>query len=326
MNKISVAQLSALLISCDAFALICLTSSLTLTSLLGFTIGTVIQFIIAIPALFCISKGEKITSSVANRWIYLIYSLAWGGLILIRIWHTSEVIYIPLESEFGEKLLITALVCAACLYIASTGLKALARSAVIIGGFGIICLIIIILGALGKADISHIKSGNRSMADEIFTGLTMSGSFGTFILLAENINYKKIKLSALYFLIRAVFVAIVGGISILVAGRIKSQFPIITAVELSQPIKSQRIDAVFILIFVVLAIVSLALQTIVSSQLIQKVFPKFAKFRYTSALILITLMGLSLSNTNLYSSFYAVIFIIAYLVPTLITLTKQKGE
>jgi hypothetical protein len=299
---------------------------LTLTSLLGFTIGTVIQFIIAIPALFCISKGEKITSSVANRWIYLIYSLVWGGLILIRIWQTSEVIYIPLESEFGEKLLITALVCAACLYIASTGLKALARSAVIIGGFGIICLIIIILGALGKADISHIKSGNSSLADEIFTGLTMSGSFGTFILLAENINYKKIKLSALYFLIRAVFVAIVGGISILVAGRIKSQFPIITAVELSQPIKSQRIDAVFILIFVVLAIVSLALQTIVSSQLIQKVFPKFAKFRYTSALILITLMGLSLCNTNLYSSFYAVIFIIAYLVPTLITLTKQKGE
>lgn len=326
MNKISVAQLSALLLSCDVFVLVCLTSSITLTTLLGFSIGTAIQLIIAVPALFCLSRGEKISFSIANRWIFLIYSIIWGGLIFIRIWQTSEVIYIPPNNIFSEKLVITALVGLVCLYISSTGLKPLARSAVIVGGFGVICLVVIILGALSKAEISHITPKDASLEDEIFTGLAMSGNIGTFILLAENINYKKIKTTALYFLFRALLIALIGFISILVAGKINTRFPVIMAVQLSQPIKSQRIDSVFILIFVVLAIISLALQAIVSAELLKKIFPKFLRYRTTVSLLLMTLAGLCLSDTNLYSSFYAITFIIAFVVSSLITLVGQKGD
>ena len=328
MNKISFGQFTALLLASDAFTLICLTGSVSLLTLFGFITGTLIQLFAAFPTIFCLSRGEKITRRTFNRWIMLIYSLMWGGLLLVRLWQTSEIVYIP--SLFGnlipDRLLITILVGVVCLYISSTGLKPLARASAIIGGFGILCLIIVISGAVSKMNPAYLKMSSGSFTAEILRGLALSGSLGTFVLLAENLRYKKVKLTIFYFLSRAFLSAVIFIITILVAGGLEMKLPIIAAFQLSQPLSSQRIDALFLIIFVVLAIFSIALQATVSADILHKIFPKLSSYRTTIAFIFMTAIGCILSKSNVYSSFYAVIILLAAIIPPVITLTGQKGE
>lgn len=328
MNRISLGQFTALLLASDAFSLICLTHSVTVLSLCGFAIGTIIQFLAAVPTIFCLSRGEKITRHSINRCIFLIYSLMWGGLLFVRLWQTSEIVYIP--SIFGgivsDRLLITALVGVVCLYISSTGLKPLARASVIVGGFGILCLFIVIFGAIGKMDFSNFNRNSDGFSTEIVRGLSLSGSLGTFAILAENLRYNKVKTTIFYFISRIVLSAIIFIIAIIVAGGLKLKFPIIAAFQLSQPLSSQRIDALFIIIFSVLAIISIALQATVSADILHKIFPKISSFRTTISLILMTLAGFALSKSDVYSPLFAFIILAATIVPSMITIARQKGK
>ena len=54
-----------------------------------------------------------------------------------------------------------------------------------------------------------------------------------------------------------------------------TEFPVMRAVELCQPFSSQRIDALFIIILVILAVMGISVQTVTASQITEMLFPKF---------------------------------------------------
>ena len=330
MNKISYGQLTALLLASDTFTLVCLTGNITAITAAGFITGIAIQILASLPALSCSLQGEKIINSIGIQWIYLLFTLLWGGLLFVRVWQTSEEIYIPsvFSDVIPHKLIITALIGIICLYVSSPGIKALSRAAVVVAGFGVLCLVIIILGA-DKISFSYLTiKSSAGFAAELIKGLALSGSLGTFVILLEIVKDNKIKTTVFYFICKAILTCIVLFITTLVSGGIMSivNFPVITAAQLSQPFSNQRTDSAFIIIFVILAVISIALQATAASIIIKKIFPKFSRFKCSTALIIMSLAGLALSRANLYSSIFALIFALVALIPPAVVLVKAKGE
>lgn len=331
MNKISYGQLTALLLASDTFTLVCLTGNITAITAAGFITGIAIQILASLPALSCSLQGEKIINSIGIQWIYLLFTLLWGGLLFVRVWQTSEEIYIPsvFSDVIPHKLIITALIGIICLYVSSPGIKALSRAAVVVAGFGVLCLVIIILGAADKISFSYLTiKSSAGFAAELIKGLALSGSLGTFVILLEIVKDNKIKTTVFYFICKAILTCIVLFITTLVSGGIMSivNFPVITAAQLSQPFSNQRTDSAFIIILVILAVISIALQATAASIIIKKIFPKFSRFRCSTALIIMSLAGLALSRANLYSSIFALIFALVALIPPAVVLVKTKGE
>lgn len=97
-----------------------------------------------------------------------------------------------------------------------------------------------------------------------------------------------------YLLIRVIMSAVVITAAILVEGGISAitDFPVITAAQLSQPFQSQRIDSLLLMIFAVFAVFSIAVQSAAAAYLIRKIVPEFKKYRSIAAIALISAVSL----------------------------------
>lgn len=310
-SKISYGQFSAILLTSDAFALICYSQKISIITILSFLISMVIQVAVVYPVI----KSDK---SHDKKWIlllYLIVSILWGALLFVRVWHISDAIYIPLPKlKFDtQKLIISALIAIVCLYASSPGIKALSRASVITAGFGILCIIIVALGSIKSNNIENLYIADQNgIASQITYGLSLSGSICIFPYLSGQLKDSKTKSATIYFICRAVLFTGIIILTLLTTGGIMkiTDFPIIKAVELCQPFNTQRTDALFILVLVLLATVAISSQIVISSQIIESIFPKFRRFK-SSAIISVTLIvAVILGKTNIYNILYAIIFLL----------------
>jgi len=326
MNKISFGQFSSLLLASDAFALICYSEKISLATLISFLISIAVQFIISL----ILARRSIPINNKFILWVYLIPAVLWGTLLFIRVWNISKAIYIPVpEIPFlSSNLIISALIAIVCLYASSPGIKAVSRASVITAGFGVLCLIVIILGSFKNTDISNIYAENDlSVSGQIISGFALSGSFCIFPYLISQLQDSKIKSTVFYFICKGLFYTAVIILTLMVAGGIMqiTEFPVIRAAELCQPFSTQRIDALFIIVLVILAVMGIAVQTVTASQIIETIFPKFRRFKSTAIIIIMLILALILGKTDIYSLVYALIF----LVPSLFTIIfslKYKGE
>lgn len=323
MNKISFGQFASILLVSDAFALICYSKSLSFLTLICFLIAVAVQFLIAIQ----LSKYNIPKDNRLLLWVYLISAILWGTLLFIRVWQISETIYIPVPDIPLRKLLISVLIAIVCVYSSSPGIKALSRASVITAGFGVWCIIFIIFGSLNIIKVENIFIQDTSdVFSQIILGFSIGGSFCILPYLSSQLKDNKSKSISIYFAIKSLFYILVIILSLMTAGGIMeiTEFPIIFSAQLCQPFSSQRIDALFITVLVIFAVMGITVQTVTASQIIETIFPKCRKFKSTMIIIIMLIMALILGKTDIYSIFYAIIFLIPSIL-TLILLFSKRG-
>ena len=64
-----------------------------------------------------------------------------------------------------------------------------------------------------------------------------------------------------------------------------TDFPVITAAQLTQPFEAQRIDSLFLVVFSVFAVFSAALQVMTGAFLLERIFPSFRHWKSTAVIL-----------------------------------------
>ena len=333
MDKITKNQFSAMLLITDAFSLFCFRGQISITTMTGFLCGIVIQFIMSLALIKLYSTGGNIENSgKIIQTIYFVYLILWGGVLFSMLWQASDVIYIPYENSNGiwGKLLIAGMIAIVCLYASSTGIKAVSRSAVIAAGAGAVSLLIVVVSALFSSDWSNIQNTktNDSLLTEISRGFFISGGLGSFVVFFGFTKGDYLKNTLYYFSGKIILTVAVMLSSILVAGGIMkiTEFPIVTAAQLSQPFPVQRIDSLFLIIFAVFSVFSIGVQSLAAAEMLKKIIPKFRYLRTTSVLAVMIGSAFLFSGEN--SSFIYIIAVgtVLFILPCFILLKRSIAK
>lgn len=327
MNSITKTQLAAVLLITDIFMLFCFEGSLSLWSVIGFILGIAAQGMFALPLIIFADRGVK-----TEKWaeiFYLICIVVWGGFLLDRLWNACDAIFVPYETTGGLKgrLLITGTISLVCLYISSTGMKAASRSAVIAAGIGVIFLTINFISSVKKQNFSNITASHGGgFIDGVFLCFSLSGSIIVGAVLAPLVHDSCKTGAKRYFSMRLCISAAVLFTALLVTGGIMriTDFPIITAAQLSQPFTKQRIDSLFMILFAISAVFSVTAQVMTGAYLLGEIFPKFTKWRSTVMISMTIVTAVLLADIPIYSLLTAALaFMAEFAVPLAMLLRRR---
>lgn len=289
MNKISKLQFSSLILINDVFVLFCLTGGISVMTAVGFGLGALLQLLISLPLIGIYRKGKSLKDCGKFAEIIALSGVTvWGGLLFSMLWNTGELVFIPFEDlGIWGRLLSTGIIAAVCVYISSSGIKALARSSVIAAAMGVVCLLIIIASAVSRSDIANLEvRENAGIIRELIKGFALSGGLAGFTVMLGFVNDNAAAAAVDYFISKAVISSIIITTGVLVCGGIMSitDFPIVTAAQLSQPFSVQRIDSLFLIIFTVFAVYSIAVQALAAEYLLEEILPVLKNINAVSCL------------------------------------------
>lgn len=263
-GTISGAQLIAMSLITDVFVLFCYSGNMSAMTAAGLAAGTAVQLLLLLPLAYAYSKGRRQGKFLSAVLVLLI--LIWGGALLSMLWSAAGVLYIPYENSGGlsGRLIMTGAVTAVCLYIACSGLKALARASAVAAVTGGVCILLVSVSAFLSPDMRNFSraASEDSFLSEAMKGLEMSGGIAAFAVLLGKTGHGYIRTTVTYFACKAVLTSAMTLTAVLVAGGIMpiSDFPVMTAAQLSQPFSVQRIDSLFLIVFAVFAVFSIAQQ------------------------------------------------------------------
>ena len=279
MNSISRYQLAALLIITDVFGLFCIGGNISLMTLYGALAAAAFQFLVSVIYIL-----HGCGSNLLKKLFFTLYAVFCGGVLFASLWRTNSVIYIPYENRLGiwGRVLTAGLIALVCLYGSSTGIRAVSRAAAIAAAAGTLCIFIDFASAVFNADWKNISRPEMSgFAYEFMRGFALSGGLGSFFVLLEKVKGDRVRAAVLYFASKAVLTAAVLLTALSVAGGIVSvtDFPVITAAQLSQPLEAQRIDSLFLVVFISFAVFSVTLQIMTAAYLLKEIFPRFERWR-----------------------------------------------
>jgi len=298
MNKISKEQFTAVLLISDIFAMLCIKGSISAFTSVGFITGIIFSFALLIPFIrYCQKGGTFGKCGKFTAFLYLCYIIFSGSNIFSMIWNTSEVIYIPYENNglYG-KILISAVIAVSCIYISSCGIKALARSAVIAMSFGTLCIIIVTVSALMKSEWNNFALAENSgnLYADFIKGCAWSCNIGVLMVFSESLQDDITDSLFFYFTFKVLLFTVILLVTVLVSGGIMkvTDFPVVTSAQISQPFSVQRIDSLFLIVFSVFAVFSVAVQTSSAINILKEIFPNFVKFRNSAVLAVMILTAL----------------------------------
>ncbi|MBQ1339308.1 MAG: hypothetical protein IIY35_01630 [Ruminococcus sp.] len=301
MNKISGKQLYSVAMIGEIFAIFCLHGSIGLLTAAGYVAASLIVCAVVMPFAWAYRSGKELPEAV--EFLLLLLIIAWGGSLFAMQWSASEMIYIPYENHgISGKLLISGLIALVCLYISSTGIKSLGRAAVIAAAIGAVCLAVVIISTLSKHDWQNMRhNGNElTFAGEFVRGLLISGNAAAFIVLLGMDKGSTIFRTGIFFAVRAAVGAVVIVTTVLAVGDIMPavELPAVMAARLAQPFAAQRIDSLFMIVFAVYAVFSIAVQSAAAVCLLGKLFPKIRRFRSLTVLTLMLSSALIINNVR----------------------------
>lgn len=327
MNKVTASQFSAMLLLSDAFALFGFTGRMSLFTVGAFSFGIIVQFLLAVLLI-----RYRETDCTAVKWFYMIYFIFWGGVLFNMQWQTSEAIYIPYESSNGiwGKLLISGLIALACLYISSEGIKAVSRASLIAAAVGAVYLLIVAVSVARNADIENLTRADSKMSfkNEFIRSIAMSGSLGGLSVLTGITKGNPYKAVEKYFIAKAVMTLIIMLTVILAVGGIMqiTDFPTVTAAQVSQPFSAQRIDSLFLIVFVICGVFSIGVQVSASAYLLRELYPACKHYSSSITLAVMLLSAFLISKTDIYGGFTASAVILAMLIVPMLTAIKSKQK
>lgn len=328
-NKITSFQLCSLMLINDIFVLFCLGGEISAATAAGFGIGSLIQFLFSIP-LICMYKkrGTLNECGKVGEIILLAGIILWGGMLFSMLTKAGELVFIPFES-FGKwgSIITTILIAVVCLYIASSGIKAMARSAVIAAALGAVCLGVVAVSAVIHSDMGNIEAAKSTgFFRELSKGFALSGGLACFTVMLGFVKDNIIRTAVSYFIAKGIISAVVLITGVLVCGGIMeiTDFPIVWAAQLTQPFSFQRIDSLFLIVFTVFAVYSISVQASAAEYLIGEMFPFIKRYRCSIILIIMAVIG-AVSEKWLYSGVLtAILAVMGLLIVPIIYFIKRK--
>lgn len=282
MKRISEAQLISALLITDGFALLCISGSISMTTLAGYLAGAVIQSSAALLLVKSSYNPGRLLQGV------LLFCLTvQGGQSVGLLRQISGELGIP-----AGKVTVSLLTALVCLYAVSSGIRAISRAAVIAAAAGVLCLAAVTLTELfsaGRGEWSALADipAELSMSRELIRGLAAGTGTGVFAALYRLAPGRTVKLWAAgrAALITAVFITVM-----LSAGGIMSvvSHPAAAAAHIIQPFTSQRIDALFMTVVSVSAVFSVSIQSACGAELLGRLKPdiRFGSIIATGAVML----------------------------------------
>lgn len=328
MNQISKAQFVSLLLIEDLFVMFCLTEAITVITAVGFVCGIVIQFLLSIPIIKVYSKGKTLKDcGKTAEIVILLYIVLWGGMLFSMLWNAGDIIYIPYEnSGMWGKFMVTAIIGVLCVYISSSGIKALGRAALIASAIGAVCLLIVVVSALIQSDMKNLtETGDKGFFTELNRGFALSGGLGSFILILGFTKGKSMSNALGYFIGKVILTVVVILTGVLVSGGIMeiTDFPIATAAQLSQPFPVQRIDSLFLIVFSVSAVYSIAIQATSADYLLDEIAP-INKYRSTLMLVAMAVVGFIFGGKIHYGIAFSIVTVVILLFAPISYYVKRK--
>ncbi|MDE6003861.1 MAG: hypothetical protein K2G88_00555 [Oscillospiraceae bacterium] len=324
MSKIRSSQLFCILVLCGAWSVICIPSMNESGQILGTIAGCLLQILFCLPMLALAKRQgsfEKLIQS--QKWLgmlYIIFFLLWGAQSFIQLWEVSPPQLLPYSSKIAGGILIIL----TCLYTSSVGLKATARCAPFMIALFIISVIILILGAWKRIDISRIAFTRTGFWDSITIYNNLSCELMIAWVLLDRVKGRRNLAINSYLLTKAGFCILILFLSITVGGRLTelTGYPFFMLTTLSQPLQGQRADALYILVFVMLYIMHITIQTGIIGHLSEFLFPAFSKYTAPVSLLFMLLLAW-LADSNIMQSITTISLpVLAFLVPLLLRMKQ----
>lgn len=332
MSKIKSSQLFALLISVRVFSIICMTDLTDANQMAGAAVSIALQLLVSVPMLMLyndksFSLKKEMLFGKFGKILYILFFLLWGAMSFSKLWEVTKSVYFPISSSFAGSLILAAV----CVYTASLGLKAISRASGFILGLTAVSVVIMILGAYPKAELSNFipNATFSGIIKSAVKDFCRSGELVMLFLLLEIVPKGKKKAITTFFTAKLVLTELIAVIEITVLGNIIniSDFPFFTAGAFSQPLSIQRADSVYMILFTMLCVLTVTLQIILSTLLISELLPDLKYKSLISALLMLALSSaFNITDFNPEPITGIFILILAVVIPIIMYIRRNFHE
>ncbi len=293
MNKIRSGQLFAALMICAAFTFLCQTAAFTMEGVCGAGLAAAVQLLICIPIVLLYRGGFSFSRYAEKHkilpLIFIVYLLVRGGVSFVQMQQTSGALSLPLSGKF----LAVGLIALVCLYTASLGIQALTRSSTLIFGILLFALAVMLIGAIPQAEPQNLSmTPDDSIWQGFLRGMYTADEVVLFFLLMDFCEKKQLRTAVAIFTGKFALAGYLFLLGMAVLGNrmMQSEHPFFAVISVSQPLSTQRADALYLLVFVMLCVVRITLFTALAAHLLRLSFPMI---KYTSTICLGVMLAVS---------------------------------
>ncbi len=326
MSNIRCGQLFAILFLSGAWQILCIPSAASGGQLLGVAAAAGLQLILLIPMLGLSRRNFSLSRMISHRkwlgFLYIVCFLLWGAQSFSQLWGTAPRISLPVSGRFTAAVLIVI----TCLYTCSLGLHALAKSAPFVLGFLLLSLIVLLIGAAPRLDTVRFSPGMTGAWSSGTAYFSLSDELAAAFVLLERVKSGQSRAMTGYLLLKALLACLILFLCICVCGRLGAleDYPFFTLTALSQPLQSQRADALYLIIFVMLFVVRITLQTSVIAHLLRAMFPRLRGAAPLSLAVMVLLSwGMEQIHLTAIPLYGVLLFLTVFLVPLVIFLIRR---
>lgn len=327
MNKLRSNQIFAILLVSAAFPFLCRTDAFTVEGIFGAAIAIFVQLLLCLPMLWLYRTGFSFCDYARNHFFlplcFVVYLLFRGGISFVQLQDTSQDISLP----FSGKFLAAALIALVCLYTVSLGIQALARSSTLILGILFLTLILMGIGAIPQAEPQNLSlTPNDTIWRGFLRSMNTADELPLLFLLLDFTEKKQFRRIVPIWVGKFLLGSYLSLLSMAVLGNrmAHASHPFFAVVSVSQPLSTQRADAVYLLVFVMLCVLRITLFTVLAAHLLRLCFPKL---RYTSTICLLLMLGISwgISLLPLPEFLPLLLFVaLAILIPAVLLLWQKR--
>ena len=284
MNRITSFQLLSLLLLQGIWEVICIPQISGSGSLLGALGAYLLQMLLLLPLI-----GED-AGLFRRKWaglLYAAYFLLAGARNLCQIFAAAPEALLSVSGKWTAAVLLLV----TCLYTSAAGIKAAARCAPLTLGLLVLSALILTVGAWQHIVPERFYLSREGLHDG--SGLFFTAAELPMLwVLRRRVNGSPHKVLIGYTLAKSAFMALIVFLCIAAGGRLarSANYPFFTLAALSQPLQGQRADALYILLFVMLCVMQITMQTGLTAHLLEETFPKL---RHTAPAVLLVMLGLS---------------------------------
>ena len=282
-------QLFALLTVAGVWQIVCLPEQAQ--GLAGYVAALGVQGVLLLPAMAMIRQGRPFEDVILRHkvigWSMIGYCLLWGArtLVQLRTAVPMRMQTVPGRGTTAVLLLVTAL------YTATIGISAAGRSAPVVLAVTLLSSIVLTVGAWRRADLDALTLRPDIPAASFY--VAGSGEAALLWPLAGRTGRGAVRAGAAYLGVRCLVCMGMTVLCLTAGGRLTAQgtYPFFTLAALSQPLQGQRADALFILVFMMLAVMTLTLFAGTAAHLAAVMHPRI---RGIAAAALVGMLLLSL--------------------------------
>ncbi len=328
MNKLRVNQVSIVLLLNTAFTFICQNDAFTVEGIFGTLLGSATLLLLSLPLVWCYRRGFSFSRYAQQHRVLpllvVAYCLIRGGISFLRIQHTGETLALPVTG----KLMAAALIALVCLYTASLGIQALARSSTLIFGILLFTLAVMLIGAIPQAAPQNIAfSPDDTIWKSFLRTLSVAEELPLLFLLLDFVKKPNCRIALHLWIGKFLIFLYIALLSMAVLGsRMKSApFPFFAATAVSQPFSTQRADALYFVLFVLLSVFRITLYTVLSAHLLRLTLPQLL---HTSSICLVVMLAISWASAQFSLSplwHIPILLGFAGIVPLYFSILQKRG-